>query len=188
MQNILFIAFITHTNGMIEIQKSSLTITLTISESLFLIFLTTTVQRLSVSKDRAVCTEVSWLLFKHTRIYHHRRLVNCFVFSSRGSCVHLRATLRYGCVVGGNNKLRVHGGERTAKPQWTATRDGDSANVSRPAARHQRIRYTSHAQTHASDAHWHSHRSLIIINIIIIFIIFFFIIFIISHRFAIVLL
>jgi len=37
-------------------------------------------------------------------------------------------------VSGGDDRLRVHGGERTAEPQRPASRDGDRANVARPDA------------------------------------------------------
>ena len=61
---------------------------------------------------------------------------------------------------GGDDRLRVHGRQRSAKPQRTASRDGDRSNVSRPAARDCRLRDTAHAHTHAPAARRHPHRSI----------------------------
>jgi len=68
-----------------------------------------------------------------------------------------RETIACGCL-GGDGQLCLHGREWTTKPQRPATCDGDRTNVSRPASGDDRLRHSSHAQTHASAARWHSHR------------------------------
>jgi len=60
--------------------------------------------------------------------------------------------------VGGDDQLRLHGGQRSAEPKREATRDGDSANVSGSTAGHERLRHSAHAQSHTTATHWNSHR------------------------------